>query len=147
MRRSVAQEPAPDVAAQAGLTPIPESERVVADRWAIDANPVVRDGTLWVAYRDDSVTSGPETAISVVRADRKGRAVPGSRRTLLRSTDIAWDTRGTDGGSHVVENPSLFVHRGRWHLAFSGNQWASPRYATGLAECGPASARPGPCRR
>ncbi|GAA5149218.1 hypothetical protein GCM10023340_24190 [Nocardioides marinquilinus] len=117
-----------------------------ADRWAIDANPVVRDGTLWVAYRDDGVTSGPETAISVVRADRRGRAVPGSRRTLLRSTDIAWDTRGTDSGSHVVENPSLFAHKGRWHLAFAGNQWASPRYATGLAECGPASARPGPCR-
>lgn len=107
-----------------------------AGRWAIDANPVVQGGTLYVAYRDDAITSFPETGVSAVRADANGRAVWSTRRDLLRSTDVGWETVRISGTSHVIENPSLFRHEGVWYLTYSGNNWDSARYATGIARCG-----------
>ncbi|MEV8372873.1 family 43 glycosylhydrolase [Kribbella sp. NPDC056861] len=107
-------------------------------RWAIDANPFVSGGKLYVAFRDDSIASGPETGLSVVPTDANGWGLWGQRRSLLLSTDITWDTRGTDGsGTHLVENPSMFRHNdGIWYVAYSGNNYNSVRYATGIASCG-----------
>lgn len=106
-------------------------------RWAIDANPFVGGGSLYVTYRDDAIASGAETGISTVRTDSEGRAVWSTRRDVLKSTDITWDTRGTSGGTHVVENPSMWRRaNGTWYLMYSGNNWDSARYSTGIAECG-----------
>ena len=107
-----------------------------AGRWAIDANPIVAGGRLYVAYRDDAITSFPETGLSVVRTDEDGRAVWSTRRDLLRSTDIGWETVRISGTSRVIENPSLFREDGVWYVAYSGNNWDSARYATGIARCG-----------
>ncbi|OYO11788.1 hypothetical protein CGZ94_15405 [Enemella evansiae] len=108
-----------------------------AGRWAIDANPFVSGGKLYVAYRDDAVASGAETGLSVVRVGASGFADWSTRRTLLLSTDIRWDTTGTSGGTHVIENPSMFrTGNGEWYVTYSGNNWDSPRYATGIARCG-----------
>lgn len=107
-----------------------------AGRWAIDANPFVAGGQLYVAYRDDAVARGAETGLSVVRVGPNGFADWSTRRTLLTSTDIRWDTAGTSGGTHVVENPSMFRSNGQWYVAYSGNNWDSRRYATGIARCG-----------
>lgn len=107
-----------------------------AGRWAIDANPIVAGDRLYVTYRDDAINSFPQTGISVVRTDSAGRAVWSTRRDLLKSTDIRWDTIRMSGTTNVIENPSLFRHSGVWYLAFSGNNWDSARYATGIAECG-----------
>ncbi|WP_081916187.1 family 43 glycosylhydrolase [Saccharothrix sp. NRRL B-16314] len=105
-------------------------------RWAIDANPFVAGGQLHVAYRDDAIAAGAETGISVVATDANGWAVWSTRRDALKSTDITWDTRGTSGGTHVVENPSMFrAADGVWYLAYSGNNWDSARYSTGIARC------------
>ncbi|MFW6691377.1 family 43 glycosylhydrolase [Streptomyces sp. MAR4 CNX-425] len=106
-------------------------------RWAIDANPFTGGGRLYVTYRDDAITAGAETGISTVRTDSAGRAVWSTRRDVLKSTDITWDTRRTGGGTHVVENPSMWRRaNGTWYLMYSGNNWDSARYSTGIAECG-----------
>ena len=106
-------------------------------RWAIDANPFVSGGSLYVTYRDDAVASGAETGISTVRTDARGRAVWDTRRTLLTSTDITWDTAKSGSSTHVVENPAMWrTPDGRWYLMYAGNNWDSARYATGIADCG-----------
>lgn len=107
-----------------------------AGRWAIDANPFVAGGNLYVAYRDDYINSYPETGLSVVRTDAQGRAIWDTRRDLLKSTDISWESVNISGADRVIENPSLFKSDGVWYVAYSGNNWDSPRYATGIANCG-----------
>ncbi|WP_419998664.1 family 43 glycosylhydrolase [Streptomyces boninensis] len=108
-------------------------------RWAIDPNPFVSGGTLYVTYRDDAIASGPETGISTVRTDGEGRAIWDTRRDALKSTDITWDEKNISGSTHVVENPSMWKGtNGRWYLAYAGNNWDSDRYATGIADCGTA---------
>lgn len=107
-------------------------------RWAIDANPVVDASTnrLYVTYRDDAITSGPETGISIVRTDSEGKAVWSTRKSLLKSTDISWDTKSITTETHVVENPAMLKRGGVWYVFYSGNQWNTRRYATGIAKCG-----------
>jgi len=110
-----------------------------AGRWALDANPFVANGSLYVAYRDDAITSGAETGISVVRTDANGWAIWDTRRDALKSTDISWDSINGNTGTNVVENPSMFRSTdGRWYLAYAGNNWDSVRYSTGIASCGTA---------
>lgn len=107
-------------------------------RWVIDANPYVSGGRLFVAYRDDQVTKGIESGISVVGAGDGGWADKNfsTRRTALTSHDIAWDSAKNKGNNHIVENPSMFKVGKRWYLAYSANAWDSVRYATGIADCG-----------
>lgn len=105
-------------------------------RWAIDPNPFVAGGELYVSYRDDAITSFPETGISTVRTDDAGRAIWSTRRDILKSTDISWDTIRISGRSHVIENPTMFEREGVWFVAYSGNNWDSARYAIGIARCG-----------
>lgn len=106
-------------------------------RWALDPDAVVTPSYgLVMVYRDDAVTSGAETGISVVQMDADGFAKWSTRVTLLKSTDITWDTAGDSSGTHIVENPSLVRVGGTWRLFFSGNKWDTRRYAVGLANCG-----------
>jgi arabinan endo-1,5-alpha-L-arabinosidase len=107
-------------------------------RWTIDANPYVANGKLYVAYRDDQVTRGIETGVSVVGAGDSGWADKdfSSRRTAITSKDIAWDSARNKGNNHIVENPSMFKVGESWYLAYSANAWDSARYATGIAKCG-----------
>lgn len=107
-------------------------------RWALDPDPFVSGGNMYVTYRDDAVASGAETGLSTVRTDSEGRAVWNTRKTVLTSTDITWDTRKTSGGTHVVENPAMWraPDDKHWYLMWSGNNWNSDRYATGIADCG-----------
>lgn len=107
-------------------------------RWALDPDPFVANGKLYVAYRDDAITTGAETGISIVQVGSDGFADWGTRRDALKSTDIGWDSIRISGTTHVVENPSVFLASGDGHyyLTYSGNNWDSPRYSTGLADCG-----------
>jgi arabinan endo-1,5-alpha-L-arabinosidase len=114
-------------------------------RWALDANPFVQGDSLYVAYRDDAITSFPETGISIVRADAGGHAIWSTRRSVLRSTDITWDTIRISGDTRVVENPSVFERGGRFYVAYSGNNWDSARYATGIVDCGTSLLSGGIC--
>lgn len=114
-------------------------------RWAIDANPFVAGGKLYVAYRDDYINSFPETGLSVVRTDSQGRAIWDTRRDLLMSSDISWETTRMSGSSRVIENPTMFQSGGTWYVAYSGNNWASPRYSVGIARCGSSPLPTGRC--
>ncbi|NHA68015.1 family 43 glycosylhydrolase, partial [Phycicoccus flavus] len=106
-------------------------------RWAIDPEVLTTPGHgLVMVYRDDAVTTGAETGISVVQLDANGFGKWSTRQTLLTSRDITWDTAGDASGTHIVENPSLIRVGGRWKLLWSGNKWDTRRYATGLADCG-----------
>lgn len=105
-------------------------------RWAIDPDPFVSGSSMYVAYRDDAITSGSETGVSVVRTSSTGSALWSTRRDALKSTDYTWDTFGSSAGTHIVENPSMFKHGTRWYLAYSGNKWDTARYSTGIASCG-----------
>lgn len=104
-------------------------------RWALDPDAFVDNGQLYVVYRDDNVNGFPETGISVVAADKNGVANWATRRTLLYSTDLSWESVGS--AARTIENPSMMkISNGRWYLFFSGNDWNSRRYATGIADCG-----------
>jgi hypothetical protein len=61
----VAQEPSPEVAAQPGLTPVAESERVVSDRWGVRVQGRLRNDS-------DQMRSG---ALEVTLLDEGGRVV------------------------------------------------------------------------
>lgn len=115
-------------------------------RWAIDPNPFVANGKLYVAYRDDAITSGHETGISIVQVGSDGFAHWSTRRDALKSTDLVWDSANESGSTHVIENPSIFVGgANHYYLLFSGNNWNSARYATGIADCGPDPIPSGRC--
>jgi arabinan endo-1,5-alpha-L-arabinosidase len=103
-------------------------------RWAIDPDGFAGN---YVTYRDDYITTGDETGVSVVQTDDYGAANWDTRRDALLSTDITWGWAAT--GTHVVENPSMLgAPDGHWYLLFSGGTWDSPDYATGVADCGTA---------
>jgi beta-xylosidase len=57
--------------------------------------------------------------------------------SLLLQPQQAWE-----GG--LVENPSMIAYAGKLYLFYSGNDWASSRYAVGYAFC---KSPQGPCRR
>jgi hypothetical protein len=105
-------------------------------RWAIDPDPIVDGGQLYLAYRDDAITSGNETGLSIVRMNADGSGNFATRQTLLLSTDVGWDLAAATN-TYVIENPSLFrSSNGRVYLFFSGNDWDSAQYAIGMADCG-----------
>lgn len=109
-----------------------------AGRWAIDPDAYrADDGTLYLAYRDDAPVKFPETALSAVKLNKQGFAKWDTRVTLATSEDITWDTEGTRrGATSVIENPSIVQYRGHFLVSYSGNDWTTARYGTGLLDCG-----------
>lgn len=107
-------------------------------RWAIDPDAYrAPDGTMYLAYRDDAPVKFPETALSAVELDGNGFARWNTRVTLATSKWVSWDTVGTGhGATSVIENPSIVKYRGRFLVSYSGNDWKSARYSTGLLDCG-----------
>ncbi|MFC7621665.1 family 43 glycosylhydrolase [Microlunatus sp. GCM10028923] len=116
-------------------------------RWAIDADPFVAGGKLYVVYRDDAITTWPDTGISVVQVGSDGFALWNTRRDLMKSTDLNWESTNMSGETRVIENPSIFVGgEGHYYLTFSGNNWRSARYSTGIADCGTSPLPSSRCR-
>jgi hypothetical protein len=103
-------------------------------RWALDADAFVDNGSLYMIYRDDGITTGQETGISVVRMDgSSGAADWPTRQDVLLSTDITWESAGAT--NHVIENPTMMNVGGHYNVFFSGNNWETARYSTGIAVC------------
>lgn len=115
-------------------------------RWAIDPDATVwdegpgADGGLYITYRDDHAVQHGHTALSVVQVDQHGWAFWSTRRTLLTTVDVAWDTWNGAGTGKVVENPSMVYATGSkgtgYYVFFSGNEWNSARYSSGAMFCG-----------
>jgi len=113
-------------------------------RWAIDPDPYVYNGVLYMSYRDDGISFGNQSGISTVQMASNGFAIWSTRRSMLLSSDVTW-AYSTRTGVNVVENPTLTVQGGRFYLFFSGNDWQSRLYATGIADCGPVLLSGGRC--
>jgi arabinan endo-1,5-alpha-L-arabinosidase len=108
-------------------------------RWAIDPDAKVIDGRIVVAYRDDAVASGPDTGISIVATDANGWADWNTRRTALTSHAVGEWAWNAPHATKIVENPTLAPRGdGSWDLFFSGGEWNSANYGTGVAHCGSA---------
>jgi hypothetical protein len=95
-----------------------------------DPQPFVEgDGTPYLVWKSEGVPGSVPTRIWIQRLDAGGtHLLGGSQPTLLLETDQPWE-------GNVVENPSLVRWRGRYLLFFSGNEWRSADYATGVATC------------
>ena len=106
---------------------------------SIDADPYVDpQGTPWLLWKSEGVPGQLATRIWArqLRPDGLGFA-SGSRAHHLLSTALPWE-------GDVIENPSMVHHQGRTYLFYSGNEWRSGDYRTGVAVCaGPT----GPCHR
>lgn len=103
-------------------------------KWAIDPDVFIdQTGIPWVVYRDDNAADAGGSAISIVRVDGNGSAIWSSRKTLLKSSQVAWEHIRSAG--YIIENPSMGYVSGSYYLFYSGNDWNSARYATGILKC------------
>ena len=106
----VAQEPSPEVAAQTGLTPVAESERVVSDRWGVRVQGRLRNDS-------DRMRSG---ALEVTLLDEGGRVV-GTYGALVGGVkpgeEVTYTALGGDRpeawGRVSVRVTGQFVHQPR----------------------------------
>lgn len=101
---------------------------------AIDPSPFVdTDGRTYLLWKSDAARGIVSQELAP-----DGRSLVGEPRPLLQP-DQPWE-RG------VVEAPSMVAQDGRYYLFYSGNDWATARYAIGYAVCdsplGPCSKAP-----
>lgn len=118
-------------------------------RWALDPQPLLAGGNLYLTWRDDSYTTSTYGSALVLQQMNTSGFPTGTVRTLLESPDLSWDDF-TSGGVNrgIIENPSMLqISNGRYYLFFSGDAWSTPRYATGVADCGTTvlAGSPGKC--
>ena len=103
-------------------------------RGAIDPQLYVEGRAVWIFVK----LEGSPDRILVRRMNSYASGfASGSRTHTLLAPRAAWE------GS-VVENPAMIRYGGRRYLFYSGNGYASSRYATGYAVCRSVV---GPCRR
>jgi beta-xylosidase len=107
---------------------------------SIDPQPYVdpATGSAYLTWKSEGEAHVTPTRLWAQRLDGSGTALLGSApRRMLLETAQRWEGR-------IIENPSMTRYAGRWWLFYSGNDWASARYAVGYASCaGPT----GPCTR
>jgi Glycosyl hydrolases family 43 len=126
------------------------------DRWALDADITVgpNDG-VWMTWRDGQRRIGNEATLSVMLLKFQDNGTV-DRATdpvvILRSDNLAWPRFRDNEGVITIENPVALYHNNSWYLFYSGNNWDTNYYATGIAFCGakiddgPCSPMPGPNR-
>jgi len=110
-------------------------------RWAIDPDPFTSNGRMYVAYRDDAISSGNDSGISIVRTAAGGFGDFSTRRDALKGADVGWNTASCLGSGRLVENPAITLDAdGNFYQFFSTGCWNEPPgtapYATGGSSCG-----------
>lgn len=102
---------------------------------SIDASPFRdEDGTLYLYWKNDGNCCMMATYLYGQQLAPDGLSLVGEPVQLVRN-DQAWE--GT-----VVEAPTMWQHDDGYYLFFSGNMFATERYAVGYAVC---EAALGPC--
>jgi hypothetical protein len=92
----------------------------------IDASEVnAADGTPYVLWKEDGNAIGQPTPIHAAILSSDGLSLAGAPATLI-TNDEAWE------GS-VTEAPFMVSHGGSYFLFYSGNSYAGPPYAVGVA--------------
>jgi beta-xylosidase len=95
---------------------------------SIDGSHFVdEDGTQYFVWKNDGNCCGQPTNFWLQELAPDGLSVIGEPLMLEGlDNDTAWEGR-------VIESPQLLVHEGRYYMFFSGNDFASVRYAVGYA--------------
>ncbi|MGC8461345.1 MAG: glycoside hydrolase family 43 protein [Candidatus Dormibacteria bacterium] len=83
------------------------------------------DGTLYLYWKSDGNSNGKPTGIFVQRLANDGLRTTSHPIEVLHA-DESW----TNG---IVEGPSVVEHDGWYYLFYSGNKFATPSYAEGVA--------------
>jgi GH43 family beta-xylosidase len=98
------------------------------------------DGTPYLLWKEDGNAVGKHTPIHAQQLAPDGLSLVGSRSTLI-TNDQAWE-------GAVTEGPFMVDHGGSYYLFYSGNSYATGRYAIGVARAssptGPFSKLSGP---
>jgi beta-xylosidase len=88
---------------------------------------VDEDGTQYLVWKNDGNCCGQPTNFWLQALTADGLAVTGEPVRLEGlDNDDPWEGR-------VIESPQLVVHEGRYYMFYSGNDFASVRYAVGYA--------------
>jgi GH43 family beta-xylosidase len=116
------------------FTPLPQPLVHDATMGLIDASEYnAPDGTPYLLWKEDGNAVGRPTPIHAQQLAPDGLSVVGTRATLI-TNDQAWE-------ANVTEGPFMVDHGGRFYLFYTGNSYASARYAIGVAR---ASSPTGP---
>lgn len=103
---------------------------------SIDASPFRdADGSLYLYWKNDGNCCNQATRLYGQKLAPDGLSLEGEPVVLHRN-DMAWE--GT-----VVEAPSMWLHEKRYYLFYSGNMFATEKYAVGYLTCETAL---GPCK-
>lgn len=95
---------------------------------SIDASPFRdADGTLYLYWKNDGNCCMMATRIYVQQLSPDGLELMGEPVALIRN-EHPWE--GT-----VIEAPTMWLQNGRYYLFYSGNMFATERYAVGYATC------------
>lgn len=93
---------------------------------SIDASPFIdHDGARWLLWKNDGNHIGVDTWIYVQRLSDDGLRLEGEPLRILKQ-DQEWE-------GELVEGPYLWPHAGYYYLFYSGNGFASDKYAVGYA--------------
>ncbi|WP_167880392.1 glycoside hydrolase family 43 protein [Nocardioides guangzhouensis] len=111
-------------------------------------------GRRYLLWKQEGIAGKQRPMLMTRRLDVTGtRFKAGSRPVRLLALRHRWVRSHRNGARYVrkhtwegrvVENPSMVRFRGRLYLFYSGNAYATKRYATGYAIC---RTPVGPCRR
>jgi beta-xylosidase len=94
----------------------------------IDASPFRdEDGTLYLYYKNDGNCCSMATYLYGQELTPDGLSLVGEPVRLVRNDDL-WE-------GPVVEAPTMWQHEDAYYLFFSGNVYATEKYAVGYAIC------------
>lgn len=86
---------------------------------------VDEDGARYLLYKSDANSIGKRTWIYIQRLAEDGLSFTGEPKRLI-ANDQAWE-------GHLVEAPTMWKHRHKYVLFYSGNNYTNARYAIGYA--------------
>ncbi len=90
---------------------------------------VAATGSRWLVYKTEARPGVENSKLWSRRLDDSGtKLMPGKLKHHLLSVGQAWE-------GYVIENPAIMQYGGRTYLFYSGNNWATDRYAVGYAIC------------
>lgn len=92
------------------------------------------DGSLYLLWKNDGNCCGLPVYLYSQPLSADGRILTGEPQRLI-AYDQAWE-------DPLIENPSMALHEGSYHLIYSANWYEGPNYAVGHALCESAL---GPC--
>ncbi|CAN5585311.1 hypothetical protein BH09MYX1_BH09MYX1_24850 [soil metagenome] len=111
-----------------------------ANMGLIDASEITANGKSYLLWKEDGNAKGKPTPIHARELAADGLSLIGTTATLI-TNDRPWE------GS-LVEGPFMIEHGGMFYLFYSGNGYASPSYAVGVARAsspmGPFTKAAGP---